>query len=169
MEKLYGKRPNGESGNLSKGNVDSRKACNQSGASFKKSVIHLGGNPYNPFEIFNEVKELYAEVLEDKTMPLKTGKSKSMNWAVENPEAAQEAQIFLAGSVPEIDSDCAQKENDASKCIGSAGVPFSGKIPNIIVSSADLSNSDKTDGYFKNSKPLEKGDFSGCFSAGRGF
>jgi transketolase len=40
---------------------------------------------------------------------------------------------------------------------------FSGKIENMIVASADLSNSDKTDGFLKNSKPLAKGDFSGGF------
>jgi len=36
-------------------------------------------------------------------------------------------------------------------------------VENMIVSSADLSNSDKTDGFLKNTKAMTKDDFSGAF------
>ena len=37
------------------------------------------------------------------------------------------------------------------------------KIENMIVASADLSNSDKTDGFLKNTHAFARGDFSGAF------
>jgi len=40
---------------------------------------------------------------------------------------------------------------------------FAEKIGNMIVASADLSNSDKTDGFLKKTKAFAKGDFSGQF------
>ena len=46
------------------------------GASFKKSVANLGGNPDNPFEIFSDVKQLYAEAVAGKTLLLPNGKRK---------------------------------------------------------------------------------------------
>ena len=37
------------------------------------------------------------------------------------------------------------------------------KVENMIVASADLSNSDKTDGFLKQTKQFVKGDFTGAF------
>ena len=37
------------------------------------------------------------------------------------------------------------------------------QVPNMIVSSADLANSDKTDGFLKKTKAFAPGDFSGAF------
>ncbi len=135
------------------------------GASFKKSVASLGGDPEKPFEIFSDVKKLYAEVLEAKTAAVEDWKKKMEKWAAGDPEAARQLKDFYAGVVPEIDfTAIAQKDNDATRNASALLLShFAGKIPNMIVASADLANSDKTDGFLKKSKPLVKGDFSGAF------
>jgi len=135
------------------------------GASFKKSVADLGGDPERPFEIFSDVKQLYGEVLAGKITASASWRKKKKAWAAENPEAARQLEEFYSGVVPEIDfTAIAQKENDATRNASAALLShFAAKIPNMIVASADLANSDKTDGFLKKSKPLAKGDFSGAF------
>ena len=135
------------------------------GASFKKSVANLGGDPERPFEIFSDVKHLYMEVLAGKITAAASWRKKKKAWAAENPEAARQLEEFYSGVVPEIDfTAIAQKENDATRNASAALLShFAAKIPNMIVASADLANSDKTDGFLKKSKPLARGDFSGAF------
>lgn len=135
------------------------------GASFKKSVINLGGNPENPFEIFADVQKLYSESLAAKSAYASEWKSRKEAWATANPDTAAMLNDFWSGTIPPIDfKSIVQKENDATR--NASGVllsHFAGKIPNMVVASADLSNSDKTDGFLKKTRPLAKGDFSGAF------
>jgi transketolase len=135
------------------------------GASFKKSVANLGGDPERPFEIFSDVAQLYKEVLAGKSAATTAWKKKKESWADENPDASRQLNDFYSGVVPEIDfTAIAQKENDATRNASAVLLShFAGKIPNMIVASADLANSDKTDGFLKKSKPFVKGDFSGAF------
>ncbi len=155
-----------ESGKAFEGKTSTHgQPVTHAGASFKKSVASLGGNPEKPFEIFSDVKKLYAEVLAAKTAVAGDWKKKMEKWAAGDPEAARQLKDFYAGVVPEIDfTAIAQKENDATRNASAVLLShFAGKIPNMIVASADLANSDKTDGFLKKSKPLVKGDFSGAF------
>ncbi len=135
------------------------------GASFKKSVANLGGDPERPFEIFSDVKQLYGEVLAGKITAAASWRKKKKAWAAENPEAARQLEEFYSQVVPDIDfTAVVQKENDATRNASATLLShFAVKIPNMIVASADLANSDKTDGFLKKSKPLVKGDFSGAF------
>ena len=137
----------------------------EAGASFKKSIENLGGNPSDPFHIFPEVAEFYKEVLENKKKTAAVKKAEEKLWRQANPALAAKLDFFLSGEVPAIDfATIQQKENIATRAASSAvlGV-FAQKIENMIVSSADLSNSDKTDGFLKHTKAFRKGDFSGAF------
>jgi len=137
----------------------------QAGASFKKTVANLGGDPEKPFVIFPEVAELYAKRREE----LKTwanGKNDEEDaWATANPELAAKLDKYLSGETPEFDFDKIVQKSGAATRNASATVlaAFAKQIGNMIVASADLSNSDKTDGFLNNTKAFKNGDFSGAF------
>ena len=135
------------------------------GASFKKSVTNLGGNPEDPFRIFDQVDALYRDVLKNKSADAAEWKKKKTAWANDNGAADKMLHDFFAGNVPNIDFDSiVQKENDATRNASAALLSqFAERIPNMIVASADLANSDKTDGFLKKTRPLVRGDFSGAF------
>ncbi|MCX6260812.1 MAG: transketolase, partial [Bacteroidia bacterium] len=137
----------------------------EAGGSFEKSLINLGGDIADPFKIFDDVKELYTEVLAGKRKAASTWKEKKREWASKNSLPDKKLHQFYSGSIPEIDfKEIVQKENSASRAASSAvlGV-LATKIENMVVASADLSNSDKTDGFLKKTKAFMKGDFSGAF------
>ena len=155
-----------EAGNSFEGKTSTHgQPVTHAGGSFRKSVANLGGDPEKPFEIFSDVKELYREVLAGKTAAAESWRKKKKVWASENPVAAHRLEEFWSGVVPEIDfTSIVQKDNDATRNASAVLLShFAGKIPNMIVASADLSNSDKTDGFLKKTKPFVKGDFSGAF------
>ncbi|MCK4921969.1 MAG: transketolase [Bacteroidales bacterium] len=135
------------------------------GASFDKSIENLGGDSKNPFVIFPEVQEAYNEVLERKRNKAKEIKAKELEWINSNPELAEKLDAFFSNTISEIDySSIAQKENSPSRgASGTVLAHFAKNIENMIVSSADLSNSDKTDGFLKNTTALKKNDFTGAF------
>lgn len=137
----------------------------EAGASFEKSVINLGGNPDEPFKIFDEVKDYYRKVLERKREKAREWKMKMAEWEKANPDLARKLKDFYSGKVPEIDfSQIKQKENIATRAASASVLEvLATKVENMIVASADLSNSDKTDGFLKKTKPFAKGDFSGAF------
>ncbi|HRR16290.1 MAG TPA: transketolase [Bacteroidales bacterium] len=137
----------------------------EAGASFEKSVTNLGGNPDEPFKIFDEVKDYYRKVLEKKREKAREWKLKMAEWEKANPDLARKLKDFYSGKVPEIDfSQIKQKENIATRAASAAVLEvLATKVENMIVASADLSNSDKTDGFLKKTKPFAKGDFSGAF------
>lgn len=137
----------------------------EAGASFKKSIANLGGDPEDPFKIFPEVAQYYNEVKISLTKYASEKKKEIAAWENANPELATKLNKFLKGEVPQIDySAIAQKENIATRA-ASANVlgVYAKQVENMIVASADLSNSDKTDGFLKNTKAFRKGDFSGAF------
>jgi transketolase len=135
------------------------------GASFAKSIKNLGGDAENPFQIFDEVKELYKNRQTDLRKSVAAKKAEKEEWAKANPEAGAKLESFINGELPNIDwAAIEQKANSATR--GASGAVLSvlaKEVENMIVASADLSNSDKTDGFLKNTKALKKGDFSGKF------
>jgi len=137
----------------------------QAGASFEKSIKNLGGNPEDPFAIFPEVQQHYKKVLEEKRKIAAVRKQKQKDWEKANPELAAKLHRFLSGEIPMVNfKEIIQKENISTRAASGAVLSyFAQHIENIIVASADLSNSDKTDGFLKNTKPFVKGDFSGAF------
>ncbi|HAM98150.1 MAG TPA: transketolase [Marinilabiliales bacterium] len=135
------------------------------GASFSKTIQNLGGNPDNPFMISDEVVELYKTAHAAKTGQVKAHKEKEAAWRKEHPELASKLDFFLSGAAPKIDyAAIVQKEHQATRA-ASANVlaELADKVDNMIVASADLADSDKTEAYLKKTKAFAKGDFSGKF------
>jgi len=135
------------------------------GASFEKTLHNLGGDPADPFKTFPEVRDCYDRVIKQKIREAGKKKEEQEKWAQHHPEMARKLEFFLSGKAPKIDfSGIIQKEGISTRAAsGNVLAFFAQKIENMIVASADLSNSDKTDGFLKNSKPFTKNDFSGAF------
>jgi transketolase len=137
----------------------------EAGGSFEKSLSNLGGSLDNPFVIFDDVKHLYANVLTVKSLAAAEWKRKRDEWALANPEADKKITSFFAGEVPAIDyKSIKQKEGSATRAASAAMLGhFATNIENMIVASADLANSDKTDGFLNKTKPFTRGNFTGSF------
>ncbi len=137
----------------------------EAGASFEKSIANLGGNPENPFVIFDDVKEYYSKRKSELIKSAAVKKAEMKKWEAENPVLAAKLSKFFSNDVSGFDfSAVAQKDNVATRAASSTVLAeFAGKVENMIVSSADLSNSDKTDGFLKKTTAFKKGDFSGSF------
>ena len=134
-------------------------------ADFTKTLINLGANPESSFDIYEEVQAHYATVLAQKTETAAKKKATVAAWKTANPALASKMDSFLSGVLPDLDlSQVVQKANVATREASSAVLGFLAEnLENVIVSSADLSNSDKTDGFLKKSSVLQKNDFSGAF------
>lgn len=135
------------------------------GASFEKTIENLGGDASNPFVIFEDVKELYERRKKELLVYAAEKKKEQVQWAEKNPDLALKLQEFFSNKVPDIDyAKIQQKAGIATRAASAAVLAvFAEEVDNMIVSSADLSNSDKTDGFLKHTKAFVKGDFSGKF------
>ncbi|QKJ62203.1 transketolase [Flavobacterium sp. M31R6] len=134
-------------------------------ADYVKTLLNLKANPEDPFAIFEEVATHYSDILSKKTEKASLRKQQIAKWENENPALAKKMQLFLSGELPELDlSSVVQKPNAATRDASSAVLAYLAEnVENIIVSSADLSNSDKTDGFLKKSSVLQKNNFNGAF------
>lgn len=137
----------------------------EAGASLKKTIEHLGGDSENPFQIFPDVKSYYDSVKEMKISAAAEKKKLISQWEKVNPELSTKLRMFLAGKIPLIDYSLIIHKGNISTRVASSNVlsHYAHNVENMIVASADLSNSDKTDGFLKYTKPFRKGDFSGAF------
>jgi transketolase len=137
----------------------------EAGASFEKSILNLGGDPKNPFVIFDDVQALFDARKTELIAAAAQKKAAQQAWEKANPELATKLAKFFSKSAPEFDfSKIAQKAGSATRAASSTVLAaFAGEVENMVVSSADLSNSDKTDGFLKKTKAFTKGDFSGSF------
>ncbi|MDD7144770.1 MAG: transketolase [Hallella sp.] len=145
-------------------NVKTHGAPLGDGAYFN-TIKHLGGNPENPFVIFDDVKKLYADRAEELKAIVAKRKAAEAAWAKENPALKAQMDEWFSGKAPKVDwSKVEQKEGSATRAASAACLAELAKqVPNMICASADLSNSDKTDGFLKQTHALKKGDFSGAF------
>ena len=135
------------------------------GDAYINTIKNLGGNPENPFVIFDDVADLYARRREELKKIVADRKAQKAMWAKDNPEKAALLKEWFSGNAPKIDwSQCVQKEGSATRAASAAclGV-LAEQVPNMICASADLSNSDKTDGFLKKTKSILPGDFEGAF------
>ena len=135
------------------------------GDAFRNTVLNLGGDPENPFVIFDQVKDLYAKRAEALKAIVAERKAEEAAWAAANPEKAAAQAEWFSGAAPEVDwSKVQQKAGDATRNASAAVLgQLAEQVPNMICASADLSNSDKTDGFLKKTTSFLKGDFSGAF------
>ncbi len=135
------------------------------GADPKKTIENLGGDSENPFVIFPEVEALYKARREELRAWVAERKEVEHKWREENPELGAKLDLFLSGKTPEIDYSKIEIAAGSATRNASATVlgAFAEQIENMVVASADLSNSDKTDGYLKKTHAFRKGDWSGKF------
>ena len=135
------------------------------GDAYVNTIKNLGGNPENPFTIFPEVAELYAKRAEELKKIVADKYAAKAEWAKANPEKAAKLAEFFSGKAPKENWDAIEQKAGGATRAGSATVlgALATQVENMIVSSADLSNSDKTDGFLKKTHAFKKGDFSGAF------
>ena len=137
----------------------------EGGASYEESIKNLGGNPENPFVLFEETKALYAKRATELKSIVAEKNAAKVQWAKENPALAEKLEMFFSGKTPNVNWETiAQKPNQSTRAASATVLAELAKqVENMIVSSADLSNSDKTDGFLKQTTAFTKDDFSGAF------
>ena len=129
------------------------------------TIKNLGGNPDDPFHIFPEVAELYAKRAEELKGIVAERYAAKAAWAKANPELAAKMEAWFNNAVPAVDwAGIQQKPNSATRGASATVLgALATQVENMIVASADLSNSDKTDGFLKKTHAFAKGDFTGAF------
>ncbi len=135
------------------------------GEAYRRTIEHLGGNPDNAFVIFDDVKKLYEKRREDLRKIVAERRREEEKWAGQNPaKAAQKAEWF-SGRAPKVEwSVLTQKSDIATRAASAACLGIlAQQVPNMVCASADLSNSDKTDGFLKQTHSMQRDDFSGAF------
>ena len=135
------------------------------GDAYINTIKNLGGDVENPFVIYDDVAELYAKRNAELKEIVAKRQEIEKQWAAENPEKAAKMAEWFSGKAPNIDwSNLVQKPNSPTRVASAAclGV-LSEQVKNMIVSSADLCNSDRTDGFLKDTHNITRGDFSGAF------
>lgn len=137
----------------------------KSGASYEKTIANLGGDINNVWATFPEVKELYAEREIELVAIVAERKAAQEAWRKANPEKAKMLDDCIAGKVVDVDyASITHKPNIATRAASSNVLgELAVNVPNMIVSSADLANSDKTDGFLKKTKAFAPHDFEGAF------
>ena len=135
------------------------------GDAFANTIKHLGGDPENSFVIFPEVEKLYSDRREELRKIVAKRHEEERKWAEEHADKAALLKEWFSGKAPEVDwSGLEQKRDSATRAASSACLSvLAEQVPNMICASADLSNSDKTDGFLKKTHNIVRGDFSGAF------
>ena len=135
------------------------------GEAYVNTVKNLGADPDNPFVIRPEVAEMYAGRKEELRGMVATLRAEEAEWAAANPQKAEQLKNWLAEKLPEIPWDSIQQKPNSPTRNGSAVclALLSEYVPNMIVSSADLCNSDKTDGFLKHTTNITRSNFAGGF------
>ena len=135
------------------------------GDAYINTMKNLGADPENPFQIFPEVKDMYAKRAEELKKICAERYAAKAAWAKANPEKAAQLEEWFSGKAPKIDwSKVEQKAGSATRSASAAVLgQLAEQVPNMICASADLSNSDNTNGFLKKTKDMVRGDFSGAF------
>ncbi len=137
----------------------------KSGASIQATIRNLGGDPENPFVIFPEVQALYDQRAAELRELTNQRYAELYAWKEANPELAAQYDQYFSEEIPTLDwESIVQKQNVATRTASATILSMlAEKVGNMVVSSADLCNSDKTDGFLKNTHAFTPGDFSGAF------
>lgn len=135
------------------------------GEAYTNTIKNLGGDPEQPFVFFPEVAELYARRKAELQQIVAQRHAAEAAWAQAHPEKAAQLKQFFSGEAPQIDWSVVTQKPDTATRVASATVlsTLATQVGNMIVASADLSNSDKTDGFLKKTHAFTKGDFTGAF------
>ena len=155
-----------ESGDSFEGQVSTHgQPLSKAGASISDTIKNLGGDSENPFQIFPDVSEHIENVKNQKRAIAQKKKAVYQKWASENSDLASLHKKWLSGETPKIEWSSIEQASGKATRVSSATVlsHFADTVGNMIVSSADLANSDKTEAFLKKNKEFQKGDFNGAF------
>ena len=135
------------------------------GDAYKNTIENLGGDIHHPFDIAEDVQALYDNRAEELRKIVAQRHAAEDQWKAQHPEKATQMKEWFSGNAPKVDwSSLTQKAGAATRNASSACLSLlAEQVPNMVCSSADLSNSDKTDGFLKKTQSMVKGDFSGAF------
>ena len=135
------------------------------GDAYVNTIKNLGGDPENPFIVWPEVSKMYEERKAELRAWVKERRAEEQAWADANPEKAARLDDWMHNRLPEIPWDTIEQKPDQPTRNGSAAclALLSEYVPNMIVSSADLCNSDKTDGFLKHTTEISRTNFGGGF------
>ena len=135
------------------------------GDAYVNTIKNLGGDVENPFQVWSDVEELYAQRREELKQIVAERYAAKAEWAKANPELAAKMELWFSGKAPKVNWEAIEQKAGGATRAASATVlgVLATEVENMIVSSADLSNSDKTDGFLKKTHEFKKGDFSGAF------
>lgn len=135
------------------------------GDAYKNTIENLGGDIHHPFAIAEDVQALYDNRAEELRKIVAQRHAAENQWKAQHPEKATQMKEWFSGNAPKVDwSSLTQKAGAATRNASSACLSLlAEQVPNMVCSSADLSNSDKTDGFLKKTQSMVKGDFSGAF------
>mgnify|MGYP004644942611 FL=1 len=135
------------------------------GGAYENTVKNLGGDLNDPFVVFDDVKELYEKRNAELREIVKERHDAEEEWRKANPEKAEQMKAWFSGNAPKVDWSALVQKRDVATRVASAnclGV-LAEQVPNMVCSSADLCNSDKTDGFLKKTHELAPDDFTGAF------
>lgn len=135
------------------------------GGAYENTVKNLGGDLNDPFVVFDDVKELYEKRNAELREIVKERHAAEEEWRKANPEKAEQMKAWFSGDAPKVDWSTLVQKRDVATRVASAnclGV-LAEQVPNMVCSSADLCNSDKTDGFLKKTHELAPDDFTGAF------
>ena len=135
------------------------------GDAYINTIKNLGGDPADPFVIFPEVAAIYEARKQELRGIVADRKAKEKEWAEANPVLAEKKRKWFSGDASQVDWNAVVQKSGTATRAASATVlsALAEQVENMVVSSADLSNSDKTDGFLKKTHAFSNGDFSGAF------
>lgn len=135
------------------------------GGSVEKTLKGYGVENVTEFSIFPDVAKYYAKCMQNKKADVAKKKEEQDKWEDENPALAAKLRRFFSSDIPNIAYDKIEQKKDVATRSASSVVlgEFAQHLGNMIVGSADLSNSDKTDGFLKHTTAFDNHDFSGAF------
>lgn len=135
------------------------------GDAYVNTIKNLGADPENPFVIREEVAKMYEERKQELRKIVAERKAEEKVWEEANAEKAALLNDWMAGKLPQIPWETIEQKPNSPTRNGSANclALLSQYVPNMIVSSADLCNSDKTDGFLKHTTEISRTNFAGGF------
>ncbi len=135
------------------------------GASTAETIRGMGGNPEAPFAVFPEVKEAFAARLNELKDIAKAWRVRKTEWDLKNPELAKKLADWFSGKAPQVNLDTLSSKPGAATRVSSGVLlaHLADQVGNLIVSSADLSNSDNTQAFLDKTGIFRPNDFKGAF------
>lgn len=133
--------------------------------SWANTVKHLGGNVDDAFKVFPEVEKLYKDRANELRTIVAARRQAENQWREQHPKEAADMDRWFSAQAPQVDwSHLVQKRNVATRVASYQCLSILGQqVKNMVCSSADLCNSDKTEGFLKQTRNMVRGDFGGAF------